>query len=69
MAERILRTRDVIERTKRGRTSIWRMERDGEFPRRRQIGGGIVGWIESEVDEWIRTRPVVGADTSGGEAA
>ena len=30
------------------------------FPKRRRIAGGVVGWIESEVDEWIRSRPVAG---------
>lgn len=62
MADRILRVRDVTERVGLGRTSLWRKERDGEFPRRRVIGGGIVGYLESEIDEWIRTRPVVGTD-------
>lgn len=59
MADRILRVRDVTERVGLGRTSLWRKERDGEFPRRRVIGGGIVGYLESEIDDWIKSRPVV----------
>jgi prophage regulatory protein len=62
MAERILRTNETQDRVKLGRTSIWRLEKAGDFPRRRKIGNGIVGWLESEVDEWIRNRPVVGGD-------
>jgi prophage regulatory protein len=68
MAERVLRTAEVQARTGLGRTSVWRREKDGTFPRRRLIGGGIVGWLESEVDEWIRSRPVVG-DTDAQDAA
>jgi prophage regulatory protein len=59
MADQFLRTRETTARVKLGRTTIWRMEKAGTFPRRRQIGNGIVGWLESEVDEWIRSRPVV----------
>jgi len=32
------------------------LERDGLFPRRVQLTPGTVGWVESEVDEWIAAR-------------
>jgi prophage regulatory protein len=38
--------------------TIWRMERQGEFPARRQLTEGRVGWLDTEVEEWLRTRPV-----------
>ena len=38
------------------RTTIWRLERDGLFPRRRLVTGKIVAWDEAEVDEWIKSR-------------
>lgn len=59
MSDRILRQAEVEHRTGLSRTSIWRRERDGDFPRRRKIGNGTVGWLESEITEWIRSRPVV----------
>jgi prophage regulatory protein len=34
-----------------------RWEAAGKFPRRRQIGPGIVGWLASEIAEWLNTRP------------
>ena len=40
------------------RKTIWLMERKGLFPRRRQLSAGRVGWMGSEVLEWIKTRPV-----------
>jgi prophage regulatory protein len=65
MSERLLRTPEVQARVGLGRTTIWRLERAGDFPRRRQIGVGTTGWLESEVNEWIRARPVApGAVTS-----
>ncbi len=38
------------------RTTIWRLERDGLFPKRRLLTNKIVAWDEAEVDEWIKSR-------------
>ncbi|PPD00866.1 MAG: transcriptional regulator [Hyphomicrobium sp.] len=36
---------------------IARLEKMGEFPARRQIGSGRVGWLETEILKWIDERP------------
>ena len=38
------------------RTTIWRLERQGEFPRRIRIGPNRVAWVETEVEAWISER-------------
>lgn len=38
--------------------AIERLERDGQFPKRRQISGRRVGWLLREVEEWAESRPV-----------
>jgi predicted DNA-binding transcriptional regulator AlpA len=38
------------------RTSIWRLERKGEFPARVSLTAGSVGWRMSEVEEWVNNR-------------
>lgn len=38
------------------RSTAWRMERDGAFPRRVRVSPGRVGWWESELTWWKRTR-------------
>ncbi len=45
----------------RSPVSLYALERNG-FPRRRQIGpkGGRVGWLSDEVEEYLRSCPVVG---------
>ena len=68
MADKILNQPQVTERTGASRTTLWRLERAGEFPRRRQIVGHRVGWLESEVTEWLRTRPVVVIGSDGDDA-
>jgi prophage regulatory protein len=35
---------------------IWRMEKDEKFPRRIRLGPNRVGWILSEVIEWIEAK-------------
>ena len=53
---RFLRLPEVQRRTGLSRSTIYvRLER-GLFPRPVSLGGRAVGWIESEVDEWIRQR-------------
>ena len=56
--KRMLRLPKVVERTGLSQTTLWRRERAGEFPKRRRLGPNAVGWMESEVDEWLEALPV-----------
>lgn len=56
---RILRKPAVLARTGLSDTTIWRLERKGEFPRSLRISAGAVGWREADIDAWIAERPVV----------
>jgi prophage regulatory protein len=58
MAERILRQPEVEARVGLSRTTLWRLEKSGDFPLRRRVLSNTIGWLESEVDEWIAGRPV-----------
>ncbi|MEK6787348.1 MAG: AlpA family transcriptional regulator [Pseudomonadota bacterium] len=54
---RILRLKEVMYITGLGRSSIYQFINDGVFPRSINLGGGrAVGWLASEVDEWIAAR-------------
>lgn len=50
---RILRLKDVIEKTGLARSTIYKYVDAGTFPKPISLGGRSVGWIDSEVDEWI----------------
>ena len=41
-----------------------RLERRGKFPRRRYLGPKTPGWVEEEVDEWLRARPEDAVDAA-----
>ena len=53
---RILRLPEVVERTGLSRSTIYVRIEQGRFPRPVALGGRAVGWIEAEIDAWIRER-------------
>lgn len=50
---RLLRFKAVQERTGLSRSTIWRLEQRGAFPRHRRISTNAVAWVEDEVVSWI----------------
>jgi len=60
-AIQILRLPDVCRITGISRSTIYQMEAEARFPRRVRIGLRAVGWVQSEVQDWIavqlKTRP------------
>ena len=53
---RVLRLPRVQARTGLARSTIYVRVADGSFPQPIRLGARAVGWIESEVDAWIRER-------------
>ncbi len=49
----ILRMKEVVKRVGYCRSHLWRLERDGQFPRKIRLGSNSIGYVESEIDEWI----------------
>jgi prophage regulatory protein len=58
-APRLLRLTEVMALTGLSRMTIWRLEKSGEFPARRQLGHHSIAWLESDVHGWIESRPPV----------
>lgn len=56
-ARRIARFPEVRFLTARSRTTIWRLEKAGKFPRRVRCGENSVGWFLDEVLAWLESRP------------
>ncbi len=54
--ERILRESERKHVTGIGRVVWWRLERAGRVPRRVQISARAVGWLESEIQTWLKER-------------
>jgi prophage regulatory protein len=53
----ILRRKQVESRTGLSRSTIYSRIAEGTFPRPIDLGGGrAVGWIEAEINEWLKSR-------------
>ena len=55
----ILRAHQLAELLSVHRGTLWRWEQAGAFPLRRRFGPNTVGYLESEIDQWIEGRPLV----------
>jgi prophage regulatory protein len=50
---RILPLQIVLRMVPISRTSIWRLEREGKFPKHVQVSVNRIGWIEGDIEAWI----------------
>ena len=62
MTDRLLRIRDVCERTTLSQSSLYAKIRADEFPRGRRIGSASVAWLESDIVAWMQCQPEADLD-------
>ena len=53
MVKKLLKIRDVMERTACSRTAIYEKMKHGAFPKQIKLGERAVAWMESDIDAWI----------------
>lgn len=58
LAVRLLKTAEVSIRTGLSRSTIWRLERAGQFPPRRELSPARVAWLSTDIDAWIQSRAI-----------
>jgi len=46
----------VVDKTSLSRSTIYRMERAGIFPQRRQLSPGRIAWVEQEIQDFCNSR-------------
>ena len=69
MQDRLLRRRDVERITGMSRASIYRLMHKGEFPRPVKVGSTAVRWKESDIADWIESRPLATGELGSTSAA
>jgi prophage regulatory protein len=52
----ILRRKQVEARTGLSRSTIYQRVADGTFPKPVRLGARAVGWVEAEIQEFLRNR-------------
>lgn len=53
---KVIRLAQVMESTGLGRSTIYKYIAEGKFPLPLQLSERCVGWLESEVHQWIQAR-------------
>lgn len=53
---RIIRLPEVISTVRLSRSEIYNQIADGRFPKQIQLGGRSVGWVQSEIQDWLRKK-------------
>lgn len=53
---RIIRLKEVIDSTGLARSTIYKYIGEGTFPKTVSLGDRCVGWVDSEVHDWILAR-------------
>lgn len=53
---RFLRLPEVEQKTGLGHSRIYVLEKEGRFPRRIKISDRAVGWLETEIEDWVDGR-------------
>lgn len=53
MSMKLIRIKDVMERTGLARSTIYKYISLGQFPQPIKLGTRAVAWVESEIDTWI----------------
>jgi predicted DNA-binding transcriptional regulator AlpA len=58
-ARRVLTKRQVLDRVPLSYPTIWKLMREGKFPRSRSLGTDSqkVVWFEHEIDRWLTALP------------
>ncbi len=52
----ILRLKDLHQRIKLSRSTIYAKIAAGDFPSPITLGPRAVGWLESDIEKWIKSR-------------
>jgi prophage regulatory protein len=56
MTTKFLRLADVIDRTGLGRSTIYKLMTEDDFPSSVPLSARSVAWVEQEIEDWIFNR-------------
>ncbi len=54
MSMKLIRIKDVMDRTGLARSTIYKYISEGKFPKPIKLGTRAVAWVETEIDGWIQ---------------
>ena len=67
--DRLIRKSEALKLTGISATTLWRLEKSGQFPARVQVGPNTVAYRLSEVETWMDSRPTSTIPSKNPQAA
>ncbi len=64
--DRLLSRREVEHLTSLSRSTMYQQIADGTFPKQIELGARRVGWLSSEINQWIADRIAAARQLKGG---
>ena len=64
---RFIRPKELSKKLSVSIPTLWRMEKSGQLPPKRKIGKRAVGWLDTDIDEWLKSRPTVTSNPANDE--
>lgn len=52
----IIRPKKLFEKIGLSRTTVWRMENEGNFPKHIRLSKQAIGWDLAKIDAWLLAR-------------
>jgi predicted DNA-binding transcriptional regulator AlpA len=54
MGEIFITPTELVQKLKISRTTLWRLQRSGKFPKPRKVLPNKVLWLSTEIEEWMK---------------
>jgi prophage regulatory protein len=52
----VIRPKDLSTVAGISNTTAWRLEKTGDFPKRRKLSPGASGWTRRDIETWLNSR-------------
>ena len=53
---RIMRLKEITEKTGLAKSTIYNLISQGKFPKQIDLGARSVGWVDTEIEEWLEEK-------------
>lgn len=60
--QNLITSSELVEVVPYSLVQIYRLERQGLFPKRVKLGPGKIAWVETEISEWLQNKMMERSD-------
>jgi len=63
---KFIRETECQQITGLSRSTRWRMEKVGKFPKRIKISDNVIGWLNEDIENWVKEKVEAGLNDNNG---